>query len=176
MPHAPLRPLLILLLGAALLAQAPPTQASLLPYATVEERAATADHVPVGRVVDVDMINGRSRRITDPDAMTGPNLSIAIRLVIEVDEALATTAGVVPRRIAVALPAYMHDSLGQVREAHAGDVTPTLVLLKGERFEAAHEAGFRLGLVVPRARTAGARGALRVARAGGDSTGQVPRQ
>jgi hypothetical protein len=146
MTHAPLRSLLVLLLGAGLLGIAPPAPASLLPTATIEERAAPADHVLVGRVVDVDMINRRGRRVTDPDAMTGPGLSNTIRLVIEVDEVLATTAEVVPRRIAVALPTYMHYSLGQVREAHAGDDAPTLVLLRGERFEAAHEAGFLLDL------------------------------
>jgi hypothetical protein len=144
MTHAPLRPLLILLLGVALWTSAPPAAASMLPIATVEERAAAADHVLVGRVVDVEMINRRGRRVTDPEAMTGPNLSNTIRLVIEVDEVLVTTADAVPRRIAVALPTYMHYRLGQVREAHAGDDAPTLVLLRGEGFEAAHEAGFLL--------------------------------
>lgn len=117
--------------------------AALIPFAsfagfpfeaTLEEMAECADHILVGRVTGADMIDGQGRPILDRDAMTGPGLGNTIRLLIAVDEVLVTNVTDVPKVLPVPLASHLHHSLGQVSDAHDGDTTVRLVLLRGENF------------------------------------------
>jgi hypothetical protein len=54
--------------------------------------AEGADHILVGRVTGVDMVDGRGRPVTDEGARTGPGLDNTIRLLITADEVLVTSA------------------------------------------------------------------------------------
>jgi hypothetical protein len=95
--------------------------------ASLSDLACGADHVLVGRVIGVDMIDGKGRQISDPKATTGPGLKNQIRLAVAVDEVLQTTAKKVPKALKVAL--------GDVKNAHAEPSSPVLVFLRGKTFE-----------------------------------------
>jgi hypothetical protein len=102
--------------------------------ATLEEMAQGADHILVGRVTGVDMIDGSGKQITDLQQCTGPGLKNTIRLLITVDQVLVTNASSVPDVVPVPLASHLHYSLGQIKEAHVGDTEIRLVLLKGADF------------------------------------------
>jgi hypothetical protein len=107
-----------------------------LPFeATLEEMATSADHIVVGRVTGVDMVNGSGRQVSDPEAGTGPGLNNQIRLRITVDDVLVTTARKVPKVLHVPLASHLHYSLGQIQAAHAKESEPRLILLRGPHFE-----------------------------------------
>jgi hypothetical protein len=118
-----------------LLALIPSFALAGLPFeATLEEMAQQADHVLIGQVVGVDMVDGHGKPITDPEARTGPGLRNTIRLRIKVKEVLASNSKQIPDVIPVPLASHLHYSLGKIQEAHAGDKELRLVLLKGPDF------------------------------------------
>jgi hypothetical protein len=100
---------------------------------SLEELACRADHVLVGRVVGVELVNRKGRVLKN--GMTGPSLDNTIRLVIAVDEVLESNAAEVPESLKVPLDPFMHYSVEQVRRAHAGDTRAYLVLLAGAKFQ-----------------------------------------
>ena len=102
--------------------------------ATAEEMAQQADHILTGRVVGVDMVNGKGKLVTDPKARTGPGLDNTIRLRILVDQVLVSTSAKVPNVIPVPLASHLHYTLGQIQEAHKTDSELRLILLKGNDF------------------------------------------
>ncbi len=101
--------------------------------ATLAQMAFSADHIFVGTVTGVDMVDGDGNAIDNPAARTGPGLENVIRLTIRVDEMLVTNAGDIPREIKVPLDSSLHYTLGQI-QAESGDQAPRLVLLKGPSF------------------------------------------
>jgi hypothetical protein len=123
--------ILIILLAALV----PATSSAGFPFdATLEEMAKGADHILIGRVTGVDMIDGSGKPVLDEKAMTGPGLKNTIRLLITVDEVLVTNAADVPKVLPVPLATHLHYSLGQIRAAHDGDTLVRLVLLQGDNF------------------------------------------
>ena len=57
-----------------------------LPFeATLGEMATSADHILVGRVTGVDMVDGAGKQVQDREARTGPGLRNQIRLRVSVD-------------------------------------------------------------------------------------------
>jgi hypothetical protein len=110
-------------------------EASLPLEASLRDLACGADHVFVGRVVGVDMINSRGRPVRNPEARTGPGLTNTIRLEIEVLERIDSTETALPEKIKVPLDPFMHYTLGQIKAAHAEPSSPALVFLRGSRFE-----------------------------------------
>lgn len=114
--------------------------------ATLEEMATSADHILVGRVTGVDMIDGSGRPIEAPETRTGPGLANEIRLRIAVDEVVVTNARTVPKVLYVPLASHLHYSLGQIREAHAEESEQRLILLKGPRFQGIKPGVFMLPL------------------------------
>jgi hypothetical protein len=122
---------------AAILVLLPFTAMAGFPFeATLQEMAASADHILVGRVTGVDMINGSGGLVHDPDARTGPGLRNKIRLRIAVDEVLTSDSTNVPKLLYVPLASHLHYTLGQIQDAHAETSEPRLILLKGASFEA----------------------------------------
>lgn len=106
-----------------------------LPFeATLLEMAQSADHILIGRVTGVDMIDGRGAQVRDEEASTGPGSGNTIRLLITVDEVLVSNAAKVPGVVAVPLASHLHYRLGQIKDAHAGDTASRLVLLKSASF------------------------------------------
>lgn len=124
-----IRRILTILLAALI----PATSFGGLPFeATLEEMAQGADHILIGHVAGVDMIDGQGKPVLDSKAMTGPGLKNTIRLLITVDEVLVTNAATVPKVLPVPLASHLHYSLGQVSDAHNGDTTMRLILLQGK--------------------------------------------
>ncbi len=110
-------------------------QASVPLEATLGDLACGADHIFVGRVVGVDMVNANGRQVRSPDAMTGPGMNRTIRLEVEVLERVESTEAALPASVRVPLDPFMHYSLGQVRAAHAEPSSARLVFLRGADFQ-----------------------------------------
>lgn len=104
--------------------------------ASLEELATGADHILVGRITGVDMIDASGNAVTDPSARTGPGSGKQIRLRIEVDKTLLTNAQSVPSTLHVPLDSSLHYTLGQIQAAHRVESPQLLVFLKGPQFEA----------------------------------------
>lgn len=119
----------------ALLVVSSAAHASLPLEASLRDLACGADHVFVGRVVGVDMINSRGKAVRNPEARTGPGETNIIRLEIEVIERIDSTEVVLPKTIKVPLDPFMHYTLGQIRSAHSEPSSPALVFLRGREFE-----------------------------------------
>ena len=122
--------LLLLLVFAAT-----PTVASIPIPASLEQLACSADHILMGRVVAVDMIDAQGRDIPDASQGTGPGTKNKIRLHLEIEEVIVSTSKVPPRLLKVPLDPFMHYSLGQIRQAHSQRSDPLLVILRSENFE-----------------------------------------
>jgi hypothetical protein len=110
-------------------------QASVPLDASLEELACGADHIFVGRVVGVDMVNLNGRQVRHPEAMTGPGMNRTIRLEVEVLERVESTEAVLPASVRVPLDPFMHYSLGQVKAAHTEPSSARLVFLRGANFQ-----------------------------------------
>ena len=111
-----------------------------------EEFVENTDHLLVGHVVAVDMIDGQGREITDPSAMTGPGSKNLIRLIVKVDEVLISNATIIPDIVKVPLDPFMHYSFGQIRDAHSSEAGKLLLLLKGDDFQPPYPGTFSLSL------------------------------
>jgi hypothetical protein len=127
--------LLVLLFAIA------PARATSVPPMPLEQMVREADHVVVARVSKVDMVDGRGRPVTDPEARTGPGLDNEIRLHLVVDEVLYTRNGQLPDTLVVPLWPMWHYTLESITEA-ASD-TSGIFLLKGDGFEPAYPADFQ---------------------------------
>lgn len=119
---------LLLLLTTSLAFASTPLTASL------KEMASSADHIIIGSVVGVDMIDENGRQITDPEAMTGPGLKNLIRLKIKVQKILVSNIKEVPNTLYIPLDPFMHYSLGDVREGESSNKSSFLLFLKGKEF------------------------------------------
>lgn len=120
--------------------------ASLPLQMSLTAMATEADHVLVGHVVGVDMVDANGGPVVDDQARTGIGSENVIRLHVVVDKALITTAERVPRELVIPLDPYMHYSLGQIRAVHQNDETPRLLLLKGAGFSSLQPGIFFLPL------------------------------
>jgi len=114
--------------------------------ASLRELSCGADHVLVGRVVGVDMIDAKRRPIHDDAAGTGPGSKNTIRLEVEVLEVIETTEADFPPTLKIPLDPVMHYSLGQIRAAHAEPSEPRLVFLSGAKHEPIIAGRFFWGL------------------------------
>jgi hypothetical protein len=121
--------------------------ASLPLNISTEELVKNSDHMLVGHVIDVDMIDGRGHAIKDLEARTGPGSDNKIRLIIQVDEVIKTNAKSVPKTLKVPLDSFMHFKYGQIKKAHEGDTERFLLLLKGPDFQPPFAGTFRRELI-----------------------------
>jgi hypothetical protein len=106
---------------------------------------ADADHVLVGKVTLVDMVDGNGKQVTDLEAHTGPALSNVIRLHVDVETngVLYTTSQQVPAGIVIPLWPMWHYSLRQIKKVEG---TVGIFLLKGKDFGAVYPGGFHRDL------------------------------
>jgi hypothetical protein len=124
-----------LMLACALALPQLPALATLPVEISLEQMVMQADHLLVGHVTGVDMVDDEGRVITDPEARTGPGLYKIIRLRVAVDEVLVTSARRVPAVLFIPVDRAMHYTLGLVQDAHKDDKAKRLVLLKGPDFQ-----------------------------------------
>ena len=107
--------------------------ATQLPSKELDELVAQADHVLIGKVVKVQMVDGTGKELTNPETHTGPVLDNEIRLhiVIQDDGILKTNSKKPPKELIIPLWKAWHFSLGQWEK----DEGKTFIfLLKGEDF------------------------------------------
>ncbi len=102
---------------------------------TDEELITKTDHILIGRVIGVDMIDGDGNQVTDLKARTGPGLNNKIRLIFAVDEVLVTNSSSVAEKLFIPLDSFMHFSLGQIREHYPENTGQRLLLLSGSEFQ-----------------------------------------
>ncbi|WP_020558108.1 hypothetical protein [Thiofilum flexile] len=112
-----------------------------------EKLIQNTDHLIIGRVVGVDMIDKSGKAITNPNTRTGPGLTNTIRLIVKVDSVALTNAKKVPPVLKVPLDPFMHFTLGQIKTAHSGKQDPFLLLLKGDNFQPPFPGVFSKGVV-----------------------------
>jgi hypothetical protein len=134
------------LLGMALAVLPLAASASSPVRISLDEMARSADHIAIGRVQKVDMVDQAGRINNDPAAMTGPCVGNTIRLHVRIDKVLATSAKAFPAQVLVPLDSFMHFSLGQIQAAHRDPGAASLYLLKGPAFAPVAPGAFRLDL------------------------------
>ena len=97
---------------------------------SLEELVENSDHLLIGHVIGVDMIDDKGEEITDPNARTGPGSKNLIRLIVKVDEVIVSNVKNVPDTLKIPLDPFMHYSLGQIKEAHSSEGEKFLLLLR----------------------------------------------
>jgi hypothetical protein len=102
----------------------------------------SADHVLVGTVTNVTMIDRDGHAITDDKARTGPGLENEIRLHVKIGKAdvLASNATNTPDSIVIPLWQLWHFTLGQIRKDAEGK--SFIFLLKGPDYQRVYEGLF----------------------------------
>lgn len=118
--------------------------ATSVPQMPLEDVVRLADHVVVANVVRVDMVDGRGRAVTDPQARTGPGLKNQIRFHLRVKQVLFSRAGAVPPTLTVPLWTMWHYQLGDMQEVVSEE--DSVFLLKGDGYEPAYRNGFQRSL------------------------------
>lgn len=102
---------------------------------TLAELVKKSDHILVGHVYGVDMIDGKGEQITDLNAKTGPGLKNKIRLLIKVKEVYTEGSQLVPATLKVPLDSAMHYRFGQVKKASEDSFgKDRVILLTGDDY------------------------------------------
>ena len=116
--------------------------ATLPPEINDDEWIEKADHLLIGRVVSVEMIDDKGNQIFDPSARTGPKESNIIYYVFEIDDVIVTNEELVPRTIRVPLDKMAHYSLGQILRINPEVDDPVVVILGGSEFQPVYSGVF----------------------------------
>ncbi len=115
--------------------------ATSLPPRSLAQLVTDYDHVIIGKVTLVDMIDAKGKQITNLTARTGPGLYHTIRLniTVQTNGVLLTNSKHVPPTLIIPLDSAWHYSLGQIKTAEEGQTR--IFLLKGANFDFAYSAG-----------------------------------
>ncbi len=107
----------------------------------LSELVKTSDHIIIGQIIKVDMIDEDGRQITDPEARTGPGGPNEIRLHIEVVEngIVKTTGDKELAKLTIPLWKMWHYSLGSWKGV---EMETAIFMLKGEKYERAYPGHF----------------------------------
>ncbi len=118
---------------------------SVLPR-SLTNLVADADHVFIGKVTLVDMVDKQGNQVTNLSARTGPGSFNKIRLHVSVETngVLFSTAKQVPASLTVALWSMWHYSLGQIKDIEENQ--RSIFLLKGSNFDIVYPNGFSRAL------------------------------
>lgn len=127
---------------AGVIATATATFSTTVPPRPLPDLVKAADHVLIGTVVNVDMVDAKGNPITNNNARTGPGIGNVIRLHVVVEESgvLKTNAKAVPQTIVIRHWTEWHFSLGQWK-SEALDKR-YIFLLKGEDYQWVYPMGF----------------------------------
>lgn len=118
--------------------------ATSVPPVSLADLVKASDRAIVGKVIKVEMVDGKGAVVKDSDAMTGPGLDNEIRLHLEVKEVLFANHVPVPHEITVPLWKMWHYRLGKIQESVDG--SQGIFLLKGSENEPAYPASFQRSL------------------------------
>lgn len=108
----------------------------------LSELVSDADHILVGKVVHVDMIDSSKSLITDTNAITGPGLYNTIRLhvIIQDDGVIYSNEKNTPTSLIIPLWNKWHYNLGQIKKT---EEEVAIFLLKGSDYKYVYPGLFR---------------------------------
>ncbi len=109
--------------------------ATSIAFRDLTNLVSEADHILVGTVTRVDMIDGKGSQVTKKTARTGPGSENMLRLHVSVatNGVVASTTGKVPGEITIPLWQMWHDTLGGRKKEVEGKTF--IFLLKGSDFQ-----------------------------------------
>lgn len=111
----------------------------------LKDLVAESDHILIGRVVKVDMIDRDGKELSNPEARTGPGLANTIRLhvLVQTNEVLKTNAKTVPEKLVISEWQMWHFTL----DSFKGMAGRTFIfLLKGDKYQWVYPAEYRQDL------------------------------
>ena len=116
--------------------------ATSVPPRSLTNLVADADHVVIGKVTLVDMVDDKGAQVTNLTERTGPGLPHTIRLhvAVQTNGVLFTTAQRVPPTVTISLWPLWHHTLEQIKGVEEGQTR--IFLLKGPEFGFVYVAGF----------------------------------
>ncbi len=123
-----------ILIGFAALLFAVQAQATQIPFRDLTNLVSDADHVLIGTVEKVDMVDAKGNQVTNETARTGPGSENQLRLHVNVptNGVISSSAEGAPETILIPLWQRWHDTLGNRRKEVEGKTF--IFLLKGNDF------------------------------------------
>ncbi|MCD6051622.1 MAG: hypothetical protein K0Q55_3031 [Verrucomicrobia bacterium] len=115
--------------------------ATSVPPRSLAQLVADSDHIIIGKITLVDMVDAKGRQVTNLPTRTGPGLPNTIRLnvTVQTNGVLLTNSKQVPPTLTIPLDSVWHYSLGQIKDAEEGQTR--ILLLKGPDFGFAYMNG-----------------------------------
>jgi len=115
--------------------------ATSVPPRSLAQLVADSDHIIIGKITLVDMVDDRGRQVTNLTARTGPGLHNTIRLnaTVQTNGVLLTNSKQMPQTLIMPLWPWWHHTLGQIKDAEEGQTR--ILLLKGPDFGFAYMNG-----------------------------------
>lgn len=110
----------------------------------LSEILAKSDHVIVGRIVEVDMLDGQGRPVIDLEGRTGPGFANVIRYRVHVEDVMQTNAVRVPAVLVIQEWPGWITTLGGMKASVTGQ--QFVFLLSGAEFHPTDAAQFRYRL------------------------------
>jgi len=117
--------------------------ATQIPPRELSELIADADHVIVGKVIDVDMIDENGNQVKDREGRTGPGSENEIRLHVKIENEgiLKTNIKKPITKLIIPLWQRWHNTLGHEKDTSEG--TTYIFLLKGNNYEQVYPGSFK---------------------------------
>jgi hypothetical protein len=108
--------------------------ATQVPKLSLAQLVANSDHIIIGKITLVDMIDDKGMRVTNLTARTGPGLPHTIRLhvTVQTNGVLLTNSKQVPKTLIMPLWPWWYNQLDLVKKAEEGQTR--IFLLKGQSF------------------------------------------
>jgi hypothetical protein len=128
-------------LSLVLVCLAVTASATSVPPKPLADMVREADHVVVATITRVDMVDGKGRLLTDPEARTGPGLANQMRLHLDIHEVIFTRLPPVSRSVRVPLWTMWHYQLGGMQAQLTGQ--KGIFLLTGRGYQPVYPAGFQ---------------------------------
>ena len=131
-----------ILIGFAVIVLTMHAHATQIAFRDLTNLVSDADHVLVGTVTRVDMVDGKGNQVTKETARTGPGSVNMLRLHVSVatNGVIVSTAGKVRGEITIPLWQGWHDTLGN-RKKEVESKT-FIFLLKGPDFQRVYSGLF----------------------------------
>jgi len=124
-----------ILIGLAALLFAVQAQATQISFRDLTNLVSDADHVLIGTVEKVDMVDAKGNQVTNETARTGPGSENQLRLHVTVatNAVIASTTNDVPDKVIINLWQKWHHTLGNRRKGTEGETF--IFLLTGPDFK-----------------------------------------
>lgn len=117
-----------------------PALATKIPEKPLIDMVAESDHVLIGKVNAVDMVDGAGQEVTDLNGRTGPGYANTIRLRVAVhrDGILKTNKADTPNMLTISLWKGWIDTLGDMQHLKGKEY---IFLLRGDDYQMVYPSG-----------------------------------